>query len=529
MPDSPAAHDLAGREINADAAHEAKFVLAKCWLQECITSHSACRSPSQPLLPTRLIEVEPFQRSSDVRLVLPSPGMRGHYAALSYCWGAGNQVILTKSNIDDRRARIESASLPKTIQDALVITRNIGLKYLWVDALCILQDSATDWETESARMGHVYNLALVTIQAAVAGDCREGCLNKYTASDLPPAQLRYVSNAGEVGKVYVRQSPLVTSLSTEPLHDRGWTLQEALLSPRILSFGSTQMSWECSTCYRSEGGSSLANSGHSSGLPKPVRRSIKDSSTPAGLPLDDVATQRALAWANIVREYSWRNLTFPSDKLPALSGLARYLSNTRPGDVYLAGLWRSEMPGNLFWAASGSAKKPTTRPTQYRAPSWSWASVNGPVSAVSCTLGPCTVHCEIVAASVTHIGLDTFGEVQAGKLTVYSQMKEVWRIFDETNASADGDVQFFYPEARALLLSDRPFFLKLGICALDILDSSQKLHEPVSTWMLRITELDGLALRARVDGTFERVGHYSLDDDKAGWFEDCERREVHIV
>ena len=134
-----------------------------------------------------------------------------------------------------------------------------------------------------------------------------------------------------------------------------------------------------------------------------------------------------------------------------------------------------------------------------------------------------------MAVSVTHTGLDTLGEVQAGKLTVHSQMKEAWRIFDETNASTDGDVQFFYPEARALLPSDKPFFLKLGMCGLDIFDSSQKPNEPVSTWMLRITELDGLALRARVDGTFERVGYYSLDDDKVGWFEDCERRKLRIV
>jgi Heterokaryon incompatibility protein (HET) len=523
MIDNPAAKHFPGRAVGLDPASDANFELSKLWLDECISFHPLCGSPSVSQLPTRLIDIGVVTSSRHPFLVIPAAGAKGRYTALSYCWGSSQNEILTTTNLKDKMERIPLSSLVKTIQDAIEITRRLGLQYLWVDALCIIQDSVEDWQKESAVMGNIYQNSVVTIQASGAKDSHMGCFIPRTAQHLAPAKLTFRSVDGYTGSVFVRYQPLVNTNIAEPLHRRAWTLQEGLLSPRLLSWGATQMRWECKTKYYSEGGSLSVEENVLSGLPKPFRMATKSHSPPGDL--QDPITQKALTWSYIIRDYSSRQLTFPKDKLPALSGLARYISQTRPGDIYLAGLWKTELPINLLWAIAGN----TTRPPSYRAPSWSWASLDGELAVADVWHGPTQDYCEVIDASVTRSSLDSFGEVSGGMITLRGPLKEAWRILDEQALAGEPRVQFLYPDSKPLRPGANAFLSKLGLCELDIFDSNQKLGDPASTWCLQITVSRGLALQCMENGAFQRIGHFVCDTDKANWFKDSDAQTITIV
>lgn len=512
-----------GRDIGLDSACDANFELAKRWLRECLSSHPLCGTISASPLPTRLIDIGKGISPPNPRLFISAAGANGRYAALSYCWGTSQNNILTKANLKDKNERIPLSSLPKTIHDAVEITRKLGLQYLWVDALCIIQDSVEDWEIESANMGNIYNNAFFTIQASGAKDTKGGCFIPRAPQRLPPAKLRFELEDGSLGSVFVRSHPLVDT-KMEPLYQRGWTLQESLLSPRILSYGAQEMSWECKTTHSSEAGVLLQDQGSFPGLPKPIRTKTKNHSLPPDLHISDLAMERKLAWSYVVGDYASRQLTFAKDKLPALSGLARHISHTRPGDTYLAGLWKSEMPSNLLWGVIKGVRHST-----YRAPSWSWAALDGKIIVFSYQYTSTGDYCEVLNSSTVLSGSDLFGQVSAGMITLRGPLKEGWRISDEQSLNGDPNVQYLYKHNRHLERSDNTFRLKLGLCELDIFDSAQKLGEPVTTWCLRITNLEGLALQKAPNGVFNRIGTFGLDDEKAGWFEESDVRVLDIV
>jgi hypothetical protein len=519
-----AAKYFPGREIGLNPASDANFERARQWLHECLASHHLCVSRSAQALPTRLIDIGDGISPQDPVLFIPTAGTNGRYAALSYCWGTAQNNILTKENLRDKMQSIRLFDLPKTIYDAAKITRKLGLQYLWVDALCIIQDSVEDWQRESANMENIYSNAFITIQASGAKDTQTGCFVQRVVQDPPPAKLRFQSEDGSVGSVFIRYQPVV-DIEVDPLHQRGWTLQESLLSPRIISYGSRQMWWECRTKHYSEGGCLLQDQGFFPGLPKPFRTKTKNHLLPLDFHTHDPTVEKQLTWSYITRDYASRNLTFSKDKLPALSGLARCISKTRPGDTYLAGMWKSEIPGNLLWGVT----KDCTKPSIYRAPSWSWASLDGDLAVFGRTYYSTDDYCEALGASVTPSGPDTFGEVSEGMITLRGPLKQGWRILDERTLRGDVRVQYLYEDDRRLLPSENTFRLKLGLCELDLLDSDQKLGYPVSTWCLRITNLEGLVLQVTQSGAFQRIGCFGLDEDKIGWFKESDVQILAII
>ena len=517
-----AARYFPGRDVSLDSASDPNFELARRWLKGCLSSHPLCGTISVSPLPTRLIDIGNGISPQNPRLFIPAAGASGRYAALSYCWGIAQNNILTKANLKDKTEKIPLSDLPKTIHDAVEITQKLGLQYLWVDALCIIQDSVKDWQTESANMGNIYNNAFFTIQASGAKDTQGGFFIPRAPQELPPAKLRFELEDGSLGSVFVRSDPLVDT-KMEPLHQRAWALQESLLSPRILSYGANEMWWECKTTHYSEAGSLLQNQGSFPGLPKPIRTKTKNHLLPLNLHTSDPAMQRKLTWSYIVRDYASRQLTFAKDKLPALSGLARYTSHTRPDDMYLAGLWKSELPSNLLWGVIKGV-----RPSTYRAPSWSWAALDGEITVFGYEYTSTGDHCEVLNASTILSGSDLFGQVSAGMITLRGPLKEGWRILDEQSLNGDPNVQYLYKHNRHLERSDNTFRLKVGLCELDIFDSAQKLGEPVATWCLRVTNLEGLALQQRPNGVFHRIGIFGLDDKEIGWFEESDVRIMAI-
>lgn len=301
------------------------YDIARRWLRRCSENHELCPKDVDSLLPTRVIDIGSSSR--DPTLYIPAPGTRGKYAALSYCWGTDQAVTLTGQRLHERHSRVTFPlrTLPRTLRDAMVVASHLGFQYIWIDALCIIQDSigGQDWENESANMDNIYGNASLTIAAAAACSTTEGIFSfprdpKQSACSIP-----YQLSGGQTGTVLVDSYPTPGS-TQESLDTRAWALQEALISPRVLRYGKYQMSWKCNMVEENANG-----------------------------PLNIVAPREKHAtWKSTVVDYTARSLTYNSDRLAALAGYAKLLATKRPYDEYIAGMWKSELLEQLLWYRS---------------------------------------------------------------------------------------------------------------------------------------------------------------------------------
>ena len=299
------------------------------------------------------------------------------YAALSYCWGRDQPYKLTLSTFEAMCIDIPMLSLAQTLQDAVFVAIMMGLHYLWVDALCIIQDSTTDKDTEIAVMDHIYQNAEFTICAASARGCTEGFLQKrtYSARELEHSTLQIPCPGDDPGTILVKDTP-IHDLAKEPLYQRGWTLQEQMLSSRVLVYDSRLVWWECLESKRADKGNpDLINSreGYTDYLPlhgrmRRIEKTFHD--------LEHDHNYLWKTWIQTVQGYTLRNLTVDSDRLPALSGLASKFSKLW-GCAYYAGLWEENLLEGLGWL---SCDPSTSLINESVAPSWSWACVMGAVS-----------------------------------------------------------------------------------------------------------------------------------------------------
>jgi len=339
----------------------------------------------------------------------------GLYAALSHCWGSSKNLTATKANIQTLRAGIPVSDLARTFQDAIALVREFGLRYLWIDSLCILQDDEKDWEREAAKMSTVYLNAFVTIGASNAADDADGFLGPRPLREYAsiPVTLGNVSCrvlAFEVKPKLLLDPMQYVLMDNEPLNSRAWALQERFLSLRTIHFGREQISFECRCHFITEDGYT-----HFEALDYVDLDAARFRSLPQKL-------RRERAWSYIIETYSKRNLTYPSDKLPALGGLARHFDYTfeetsQHPSQYVAGLWRENLIKGLIWVRLLTHKK-IARPPTYRAPSWSWASVDGPMFSF-CDVGGLQNLQELAAVEDVCIysqGENPYGAVQGGYL-----------------------------------------------------------------------------------------------------------------
>ena len=354
------------RDVLDNPVSTAGVKLAKEWLEECISpTHTGCQGSIETRLPTRVIDLG--VEGEHPRLLVTN-GTRGKYVTLSHCWGKVSPLVTTQSTLKKRIAGISVAELPKTFQDAILVTHGLGFRYLWIDSLCIVQDSKEDWDIESSRMQDVYACAIFNISADAALDSTSGLGTRRR-------QPLGVAVGSPKNRDHVRVRPMFdctdsSGVSHVPrdkenlkhvLDTRAWVLQERMLSPRILHFSEYEMAWECDTCCRCE----------CTVLPrKPAIRSfrsvLRDSQLSKELGLD--------AWFNLVGKYSTLNLTRESDKLPAIAGLASRAAN-HLSKTYIAGLWKEDLPYCLLWYVS-RGHLVSARLQEY-VPSWSWASIRG--------------------------------------------------------------------------------------------------------------------------------------------------------
>jgi len=338
-------------------------------------------------LPKRVIDVGPADGSQEPFLVETygtAPPPAGPYVALSYCWGSKTNFTTTSSTLTERKAGFMWRCLPKTIQDAIAITRHLNIRYIWIDALCIIQDDRADWEAEAANMASIYEGALLTISATVAADVEDGFL---VSRRNFVGQHKIPSPKADQESVFIRRRLPHSSIVSEqgstegcPLLLRGWTLQERLLARRTLHFLPHELVWECKCQFWCECGSVRADLSWKSGL---LRGSLYNK-TITDPKLPDLAGH----WRVLVQDYSKRKLTRPQDRLPALSGIAHKFQSLGLHD-YLAGLWRTDIFRNLMWKAvhpseESEHREHTTSPKSIKdsapKPSWSWVSSSLPVT-----------------------------------------------------------------------------------------------------------------------------------------------------
>lgn len=399
----------------------------KRWFEECKTAHVECRIKSR-FVPTRLLDVGLPERSKDVpaRLLdVASPDASKdlklidtrrsgicsntnlEYATLSHCWGQTKHITTETDTQKKREAGIAFSELNRTFQDAVLVTRALGLRYLWIDSLCIVQDSATDWQRESSLMGSVYIGAVINIVADAAEDGDQGFLSKRTLSSFPYTLLGKNSQ----GMLFMKPSKRERLLEySGNLRRRAWVLQEYTLSARSIRYNLNGLVWECRCgChYESE---VLFEENQ-------FRRAVRDlknvplqiESVSPSSPMSTISEIMAV-WRKIVSEYSKKELTYEMDVLPALSGLAS-LIHTATGDKYLAGIWRSDLPGALRWVP----ESPDWRSSTSLAPTWSWACCKKscPITYLSST--DIQYKAKVLDAGVTLVGENSFGCISDGFL-----------------------------------------------------------------------------------------------------------------
>ncbi|WYZ36693.1 hypothetical protein EsH8_II_000199 [Colletotrichum jinshuiense] len=411
------------------------------WIQDCTYGHLACNVETKAgsWHPTRLLDLAAPNSNPDVfRIVVTSEHQIGpdeRYTTLSHCWGSAQFLQLKKATYDEFKKGVKLDRLPNTFRGAIQVTRRLGVRFLWIDSLCILQDrdDLSDWLVEAGQMHKVYSHSYCNISAAGAQDSSKGLFFERDP---------WVSHTGDVS-ICVEGLGLSTDndymdcsivdlnfwdngIGQCPLNKRGWVLQERLLAPRVLHFAKDQLFWECrehaaAECYPESLPRSLRN-----GTPANFKR-LDPSTRSTGFSRQEESSTDPMfyyrVWNSVVEEYSDTRLTRSADKLIALSGVAKRFA-TQINDTYVVGMWRKYLASSLLWKVDNQIQidgSPSTRPATYRAPSFSWASVDEKV--IAGTPNDADLLIDVVSVHLEHVSGDTTGLVKGGYLELRGQVK----------------------------------------------------------------------------------------------------------
>lgn len=497
-------------------------------LRDNLLWHSNVEMPSEPppLLPTRYISVD----SNPPQLCIAGPDSRGFYIALSHCWGKTRPLVTTTVTLPDRVKGIPLKDMPRTFQDAVIITRELGIEYLWIDSLCILQDSKEDWEKEAAKMGSVYGNAFLTISSGASEDSKQGIFRPRTLPPGPPVEVRCYDSNFEAIYVDYRQknTPFQEPQSTDV---RAWCFQEMALSPRVLVYGKEMLGWLCDSVTDVEHGHVVDHYED----PSPPLLAPRLTHKPAENPLEHLGLPFTLyhysrerersfgRWASTVNAFTKRKLTQESDRLPALSGIVKELQ-LETGDEYLAGLWRQDIWHYLQWGVDilfAGKDAEWRRPATYRAPSWSWASIEGPIrmdlhpselEKAHGDVAPPADDVHLLEAKIQTVGQNPYGEVSGGYLKLSTRLwKVVLRPFQNKNyinpkdwlrrerwrdrRIMDRQLEVYTPEGK-----------RMGQCVIDMPDERE--WDATELWWVKldVDQAGVLVTKANEGDAFVRVG-----------------------
>jgi hypothetical protein len=352
------------------------FLLASWWLHSCLDSHKVCsRSWASPRdFPARLLYVG-HDTNSTIRvceLIAHIVEEIPKYLTLSHCWGNSRKQQLTRSTLKAYTRAIPAEELSCTLKDAVEITRNLGYQHVWIDSLCIIQDSATDWRTESHKMAGIYGNSQCTIAALASDNDEGGCYR-----ERPAFFGRLVTFPGADGDLqishprsrYFEREYEASGLKAAPLHRRAWVVQERALSPRTLYYGSTGLFWECREADASDY--------DPMGLPYTLRASrsagkrIMDEIVQ---PINDTTREQAFHshWAVLVLLYTGCALSKSEDRQHAIKGFINPIEH-KLAFTSVACLWKEYLHTELLWSTPIGAW--SRRILQM--PTWSWISTAG--------------------------------------------------------------------------------------------------------------------------------------------------------
>ncbi|KAH6663060.1 heterokaryon incompatibility protein-domain-containing protein [Halenospora varia] len=516
----------ASRPLSNSTASEEAREWAKGQLQTCLSTHDVCTAfgGKDHFMPTRLLDVRSVTRDGIVRIVYPArEELRSKYTSLSYCWGGDQAVKLTNATHDEFQAGIPCEKLQKSIQDAARITLWFEIEYLWVDALCIVQDDLEDWNRESKLMCEVYQNSTLTISALGAKSSDEGCFATREPLMHLPCRLTDENAEGEpivVEPQMATQGWRKLAFESSSLFKRAWVVQERMLSPRNLCFGEL-LSWECFEC-------SITETGKEFGL--------RNSNTKALLPLKQLAKvnvnperpedSMSRFWTSLMRTYPTTDITAHSDRPVALQGIIKYLEKLTE-DENKFGLWTSYLALDILWNVetpgnNRQADKDGARETQ--CPSWSWLAMDVPVTNTYTKTQEADIICR---ASVAEAELRSSALHE--RISWNCQLHITGFLLRATTFTLniqqfDGFPKFlkwaFLPDRQSLNVSGEVFFLLVA-------------RYPRNKWGYNVVTYYGLAICAstKVKGAYERIGYLEgmLPHYKTTLEENLEEKEIVLV
>jgi hypothetical protein len=386
--------------------------VAKHWMDTCSATHPKCavQLNTEFRAPTRLLDVAKFEHNRTARLVLSKDLEEDlRYLTLSYCWGGKSALMLKNSNIEELREGISLSMVPLTIAQAIEVTHRLGFRYLWVDSLCIIQDSPEDFSKELQLMGEIYRRAYFTIAASSATDCTQGLLHQKNSLQFFPCRISCVNSV----EIFIQESASLPTpedvramiIDEGPLNRRAWVVQERLLSMRTLHFGlNGLLFWECDTCEAFDGRphGTIIQSRTWDADPKFAARTLLqtppdlynglssgDISLAAAERLRDpeyqgLASSAAITgiaardffffWHILIMYYTRCNITKITDRLPGITGIMMEIQKAS-GFAIHDGIWHFDSHScalELLWAVTSHHGKRI----ENRAPTWSWGAVD---------------------------------------------------------------------------------------------------------------------------------------------------------
>lgn len=368
------------------------------WMDDCLENHNCLRNPSTPAFyPSRLLDL-----GDTTFRVIRTATERPHdpYVALSYCWGSDPKFLrLTNLNEDDLQARAGNplSELPTAFREAIEVVKRLNHRYLWIDSLCILQSgpgSADDWRVESTKMHEVYANSVFTLALANAASPEESVLGGGPIEHDCTPPFVFNDNTASTDcpwQIITSVDYFKEALYDQPLSKRAWALQERVMATRVVSFGSGgELFWDCAqlpnACEKIPGGLQCTQL---------VEPDDQDMFKLAKKSIPDAKEHEALVdvWFKLVDEYTRRSLTYPKvDKLVAISAIAKSIERSLD-DVYIAGHFWKTLPLSLDWVVESaysrglrpqakrmwSSQSAIGRDDRHCIPSWSWASMDGPI------------------------------------------------------------------------------------------------------------------------------------------------------
>ncbi|KAL8364879.1 hypothetical protein RB595_003928 [Gaeumannomyces hyphopodioides] len=360
-----------GRALTSPYADETMSTIRN-WLRVCLQDHNDCKtnafdSVRHYELPPRLIEIS---ANGAVARLVEAGETDVPYLALSYCWGVQSVLTMTSHNYSAFQDRLPTQQLPKTIQEAIETTYRIGYHHLWVDSICIMQDSVEDWTKHTVLMGYIYANAVLTIAATSAASGSQGCfLPRPRAVGQPQSlydhevQVPCVLSGRYLGPMFLApgdnswfpwSGSLVKEVRSSSWKDRAWVLQERFFSPRIVHFGASQTHWECRKCVKSQMFPSYEL------FQDTIELDWQKLGDPEGgdVPAIDNAEEW---WAKVVARYTRMKITYPADRLPALAAIIRETEEAF-GLSYAAGLCVETHPQSLLWMARANQESEPDKP-----------------------------------------------------------------------------------------------------------------------------------------------------------------------